>query len=785
MTAAARATIATLFALLALAGSAEAGKPEARSDLSSRLYEVAADPSLAHLPAGRLNEGLGLPKRGAGSLMREGNRLVVEIVTAADARKRAAGVVASGAEVLGVSEPDGTVTASVRAADLHALAGAPGVLAVDAVLTPMTNGAGDGVATSTINPCATGTVVTEADAQMKAAPARTQFDVDGTGVKVGVLSDSYDRQPGDSTSAAQDVATGDLPGPGNPCGRTTPVQILDDPLSLADDPIDEGRGMAQLVHDLAPGAQLAFATAFTGEAQFADNIRALATAGAKVIVDDVTYFTEPMFQDGPVAVAVNDVTAQGVTYFSSAANSNQIIGGNDVASLEAPAFRETGCPATGFGYVNQCMDFNPAAGSDSTYGISVPPGGDVVIALGWAQPMNGVTTDLDAYLLGTGLPVANTPRSEDVNTGVGNRPAEVLGYTNQSGATQNLGLVINRYTGNGGGNSGTPRLKLIALDGTPSEYLTSSGGDIVGPTIFGHNGAASAMSTAAVPFDSANTIEPFSSRGPVTTQFNPVVGNTVATANTQVLAKPDIAATDGGLTTFFGQPAVGGFRFFGTSAAAPDAAAVAALQLDANPSQSVAQVMNAQKSTANPVGAFSATAQGAGLVDALGAVPVNPPAPPVVDVSGPLLTNDDTPAFTITTSGNPKTSTCLIDGVATACASSLTTAPLTQGAHTVSAEFADYFGGSGADAISFTVDSTAPNLKIAKGPKKKSSKKKAKFRFEVDAGSALSCQLDKKPAAPCGTTAKFKVKPGKHKLTVTATDSAGNSAGAVYKWRRV
>ena len=57
--------------------------------------------------------------------------------------------------------------------------------------------------------------------------------------------------------------------------------------------------MSQIVHDLAPGAKLAFATANGGVTTMADNIRSLRNAhGSSVIVDDVTYFVEPMFQDG-------------------------------------------------------------------------------------------------------------------------------------------------------------------------------------------------------------------------------------------------------------------------------------------------------------------------------------------------------------------------------------------------------------------------------------------------------------------------------------------------------
>ncbi len=63
--------------------------------------------------------------------------------------------------------------------------------------------------------------------------------------------------------------------------------------------------MAQIVYDVAPGAGLAFHTAFNGEADFAQGILDLAAAGSTIIVDDVFYFAEPMFQDGVIAQAVD------------------------------------------------------------------------------------------------------------------------------------------------------------------------------------------------------------------------------------------------------------------------------------------------------------------------------------------------------------------------------------------------------------------------------------------------------------------------------------------------
>ena len=79
--------------------------------------------------------------------------------------------------------------------------------------------------------------------------------------------------------------------------------------------------MCQLIYDLAPGCNFAFYTAFEGQAEFANGIRRLANeAGCSVIVDDIPYLSEPMFQDGVIAQAVQEVVDQGVPYFASAGN---------------------------------------------------------------------------------------------------------------------------------------------------------------------------------------------------------------------------------------------------------------------------------------------------------------------------------------------------------------------------------------------------------------------------------------------------------------------------------
>src|SRR5215510_2567682 len=153
-----------------------------------------------------------------------------------------------------------------------------------------------------------GLVTSQGDQAMRAYVARATFGVDGTGVTVGVLSDSFDCLGG----ATAEVANGDL----------SPVTVIQE-LSNCTGGTDEGRAMLQLIHDVAPGASLAFATAFLGQASFASSILALQTAGAGVIVDDVNYAGAPMFQDGIITQAVDTVKGMGVAYFTSSGNANR------------------------------------------------------------------------------------------------------------------------------------------------------------------------------------------------------------------------------------------------------------------------------------------------------------------------------------------------------------------------------------------------------------------------------------------------------------------------------
>ena len=63
--------------------------------------------------------------------------------------------------------------------------------------------------------------------------------------------------------------------------------------------------MAELIHDIAPGAGLSFHSTFNSRIDFADGIDELRLCGADVLVDDTIYLNEPMFQDGPIAQALD------------------------------------------------------------------------------------------------------------------------------------------------------------------------------------------------------------------------------------------------------------------------------------------------------------------------------------------------------------------------------------------------------------------------------------------------------------------------------------------------
>ncbi|MGF1452350.1 MAG: S8 family serine peptidase [Opitutales bacterium] len=416
-----------------------------------------------------------------------------------------------------------------------------------------------------------GATTSQGDRALRADEARgLSPQTDGRGVKIGTLSDTYDNSPSALNNAAADRSTGDVP---------ASVQVLrEGPFAGS---IDEGRAMIQIVRDLAPEAEQAFYSAFFGQADFANGIRQLRVAGCDIIVDDILYFAEPMFQDGVVAQAVDEVTADGAVYFSAAGNSAR-------QSYES-AFRASSTQIRAGGRLTVPHDFDPGPDEDVWQEIRVTVGTSVTVVLQWDEPFFSVSgspgsqSDLDIFITGAGdgrfAAVAGTTAFN-----IGGDPVEIFSFTNDgsfdldglAGPDEVFNFVILRAAG---ASPGLLKYVYFTSGGTVSvnEFATDS------PTSYGHANARGAIAVGAAFYGNTPRfgiatpiLESFSSAGGVPILFD-ANGNRLVTP--ELRQKPEIVAADGGNTTFFGTDVEGdGFpNFFGTSAAAPHAAAVAAL----------------------------------------------------------------------------------------------------------------------------------------------------------------------------------------------------------------
>jgi hypothetical protein len=757
---------AALAALLLVPASATAMSRSAGGDLSQRLA-LLAQPSVGSASYATQAARLGVARQGPGSLLREGNRILAYVRFNRGAMAGLRSLRVRGAKIVHASRRYQSVTVAAKPSQLHRLGRAPRVVAVTEALAPVA---------SAVCPHS-GDVVSEGVEQLhagdKEGEARDLFGVDGSGLTVGILSDSFDlaTEAADgsgpvATKEADDIASGDLPGEENPCGDTSDVDVLEEMGEVfeeAEPPVDEGRAMAQIVHDVAPGAGIAFASAFNGEDVFATNIDALADAGAEVIVDDVFYFEEPFFQDGPVAVAASEAVEDGVTYLSAAGNSNIFDSeGHEIASWETPTYRDAGsCPPEvqsppGFNG-SHCLDFAPGLQVDRTFGIKVGPGDALAVDFQWDEPWEGVDTDLDAFLLNAaGNLIAGS--AED-NIEVSQRPFEVVQWENESSSERTVQLVINRFSGE------SPRLKfgLVASGSgvTGTEYPRSTGTDVVGPTIFGHNGAASAISVGAIRFNKSTEPEKYSSRGPVRHDFGPVTGTEAAAplGSPEILSKPDVVATDCGVTTFFAGFTGAVWRFCGTSAAAPHAAGIAALMLEAEPGEAPSGIRSALQASAVEVGAFGPCAVGAGLVEAVGAL-AELPSPETFTPPECSLPSSE---------GSPEDAR----------------APGDWGS-----EVPPAFPTTPIEPSGLPVPSARPRTFFRQRPPRtirtRASKAKVVFRFGSDqAGASFVCRIDGAPFRVCPQRLVRRFAVGLHTVRVFARDAAGNAdrTPAVYRFR--
>ncbi|WP_440900743.1 S8 family serine peptidase [Actinosynnema sp.] len=463
-------------------------------------------------------------------------------------------------------------------------------------------------------------VTSEGDRAQATDTARQEHRVTGTAVKLCALSDGV-------RSLAVSQAAGELPA----------VDVLPGQEGSG----DEGTAMLEILHDVAPNAELGFATAFNGDASFADNIRALRfQAGCDVIVDDVLYFNESPFQDGIIAQAVDAVAADGAVYFSSAGNEGSVAAGT--SGHWEGQFVDSG---VGIGkFAGTAHDFDPAPNAKqvlnplSAYSTGVP------VTLFWADPLNRSFNDYDLYLVNSAGAVVSF--SQNIQDGT-QSPYERID-TPASGS--GLRLAVVKFRGD------DKYLALSALGGRFKDSADGLKGFATPGVSRGHSAARGAISVAAAPAASALSFDlepgdPANPTGPFPGSFTSAQQPERFTSDgprrvffaadgspaPEVRQKPDITAADGVNTS------VAGFKpFFGTSAAAPNAAGIAGLVLSGNPTMSPAEVRAALVGTAIDIAAPGAANQtGAGIVrgdlalDYTGASPQ-----PLAKAATPAITND-------------------------------------------------------------------------------------------------------------------------------------------------
>jgi hypothetical protein len=547
------------------------------------------------------------------------NQLEIEIRFRALDRSTIEAIRALGVRIDHVSYRYARVLAHADPATLPALAALPGVTAIHPNF-----GAQNSV----------GAVTSQGDASIHADAARAQFGIDGSGVRVGILSDSFNQRLGGSIdgTGCNRLLTGSSP----QVTQDLPADVV----VLNDGPPrsgDEGAALGQIVHDVAPGAAMLFASAYPDEATFAEDIDSLIACGVDVLIDDVIYFAEPMFQDGIVAQAAQAAVDGGIPFFSAVAN-HGTAGVEQTYRDAVPGVDDQADPPTG----NDFHEF----GSGQPYAtLTVPVGCGVRVVLQWDEPFSGTlgagaSTDLDLYLFSAADPsssvLASSTDSQGCsipNGGTGGDPLEIATFLNTKSTAQTLYLAIDHFCGRPNVRF---RIATFPVNCTvPGGYVFES--DVFDAAqIYGHPAAAGVAGVAAVFYGEIDSggnvtppagvinVEPFSARGGDLPFAFDGSGQPLPTDETHRF-KPDLAAPDGVNTTFFGTDTpydADAFpNFFGTSAAAPHVAGVAALIRQVNPGLPPIALVDALRTSAIDIEAPGRDdLAGDGLIDAYAAV---------------------------------------------------------------------------------------------------------------------------------------------------------------------
>jgi len=448
-----------------------------------------------------------------------------------------------------------------------------------------------------------GSVTSEGDRTHAADTARTTYSPYMGNVRICVISDSAT-----AAGIANSVANGNLA-----AGQVTVLPGQEGSGS------NEGLAMLEIVNDLAPGAKLYFATSGSSEATFAQNILGLYNSyKCDVMVDDIRFGSELPFQDSVIARAVNTVTAAGTIYFASAGNSGNKTDGTSGTwvgdFVNGGAFT---VPGSATSYEVHSFQTSPSV---QNYNVVNTGGSSYSLSLFWSDPENASSNDYDVFQLnstGTAVVSSSTTTQNGTQT-----PFEFATLS----ATGGNRVVVVRKTG-------AASRALYVSTGRGRLAINTNG------FARGHSAAIDAIAAAAVPaagqfngasptgpypgtYTAAQLTEIFSSDGPARKFHHPngtpvTPGNfLIGTGGGLTQQYPVITAADGVTTS------VSGFApFYGTSAAAPHAAAMAGLLKGFNPTLTAAQIRNALVSTALDIEAPGVDSDtGAGIIRPMNAL---------------------------------------------------------------------------------------------------------------------------------------------------------------------
>ncbi len=453
------------------------------------------------------------------------------------------------------------------------------------VFAPVTDGAGG----TTIQVLPVGPAPNNAaDAAVLGAQARSKYGVTGAGVKIGIISDSFNT----GQRAAGEEAAGYLP---------ATVTVLGDQSAT-----DEGRAMAELVHETAPDAQLYFDTYGSSVATFAASVTALMNAGCKIIVDDISLGSAPFFQTGDLLDnAIEAFVAAGGNYFTSA--------GNDGGAYYQGAFVPVTTTLPGQSAPVTAMNFGGGNALESFTHLRT---GYFEIDLSWDQPYRsigaggpggaGSANSLALYVYDSN----NALVASGTSNVVGGDPLQFAFTNSLAAGTYRVAVVLN-------GGRAPGLFRFLFNEDTTDDVINDpaaniGGGNLTGQKLLANVNSVGAVNVKQTPSQgvAVPVAEAFSSYGPGELLFDSN-GNRFSTP--VFTGKVNFTAPDGASTS------VTGFStFFGTSAAAPVAAATAALLLQADPRLTTAQVTSVLGASA--IGMGGGFDVGAGLIQATTAV---------------------------------------------------------------------------------------------------------------------------------------------------------------------